>query len=862
MKSLLNLSITAKLLLVNILIFVLVGSIIFVVYFSFNRIQESFTTIIADEVNKVIQNAHIGRELNVVFLSTNSLIMTINEDPERFAKESHTLTDTVNTLIEENEEEQLQTSLQDFLRKLLIVFDHTNKIHTTSQKLQELDHELGALLNKIEEAIAEELIIMVMEERKTRGVNQISSLIPGFRESLLQIMVQVNKMRLAHAVAHNAEEAVKIKPAEEIHATLFLLLDDLISRLRTLPDSEEGIAGYGQQLISGTKTYRVTITEFHHVLREFAKQVFQVREAQKQVISIMGAIDSQIAKTTDHIRENVSERIGQSKNIIFVLSIVVVIVLSFGLLVTRWMITPLVALSVSATQLADGNIECDVQDVAYLDEIGMLSRAFKRLILYFKEMAYTATEISHGNLDLEIRPRSGKDVFGNQFQQMVTYLKGIGEIATQVSEGDLRSRVRLQAQNDQIGNAFIQMQKGLIALISGIRSAVDYISSISTQTLSTSAKSSEALKQIGTAAKVTSSAMQEVNASAEEARINIERLSTSVEETTTSISQTITSIKHVAENSRKLSGFAEDTSKTVSTIVDSLEKVAVQAEHSKNLSEATTMDTVAGQRFVEQMVTRMSAISNVTDNIFTIILRLESRSKEIGTILDVINEVADQTSLLALNASIIAAQAGSHGRGFAVVAEEIKELATRVGTSTKKISEIVKAVQRDSSDAANAIEQGQQEVDYGVQVAQEAGAALNKISQSVGNSSGVAAEIAVLVRQQTTASIHIAESVRGVTSMITEITGATEEQERNSSQLFTIVENMQTLAAQVLRATQEQQHSTRHVTELMDDVTTLVGQSTPTVKQLAQSADELASQADLLKKEVERFIIPKRSSAS
>ncbi len=74
-----------------------------------------------------------------------------------------------------------------------------------------------------------------------------------------------------------------------------------------------------------------------------------------------------------------------------------------------------------------------------------------------------------------------------------------------------------------------------------------------------------------------------------------------------------------------------------------------------------------------------------------------------------INEVAEQTSLLALNASIIAAQAGSQGRAFAVLADEIKSLATRVHSSTKEIAAIVKAVQHDSSDAVKTIEQGRQE---------------------------------------------------------------------------------------------------------------------------------------------------------
>lgn len=857
MKLLLNLSVTVKLLLINILILAVVSGIIFVVRDSFNSIQVSFTKIIEDDVNKAIENAQLGRELNRVFTATNLLINTIYEkDEKHFTKESQDLFDTVNILIEKSSEEQLQTSLRGFLQQLEMLFGHTTEIQKTSQNLQTVDRDLSSELDKLEEVLAEKLIFLAMEGKDTTSVNQINTLIPGFRETLLRITVQIAKVKQEYSAIHSDEDYTKTQDSQKMHSTLFLLLDDLGLRFQTLIAADEEIAERGQNLIDETGKYRDIITTFHTTLEQFQKQVVVVRETQYQVLSIMAGIDVEIRQTTGKIRQHVADVIGQSKNIILALTSIVVAVVILGLGVTRWMTKPLENLSLNATRLADGDIDCDLQDVSTLDEIGTLSRSFKKLILYFKEMASTATELSRGKLDLEIRPRSKNDVFSNRFQQMIAYLKNIGEVAVHVSEGDLRSQIQLQSQDDQLGNAFIHMQKGLITLISGIRSAADYLSSTSTQMLGTSTRNTEALEQIGNAAEVTSSAMREMSSSAEEVRLNIEHLSSSVEETSASISQMIASIKHIAENSRKLSGFAADTSTTVGTIVQSLETAADQAEHSKTLSEGTAQDAVSGQTSVEQMVTRITAISEVTQNISNIILRLESRSKEIDTILDVINEVAEQTSLLSLNASIIAAQAGVHGRGFAVVADEIKELATRVGTSTKEIARIVKTVQKDSSDAAHAIEQGQREVEHGVNVAREAGKALNKIGQSAQNSSGVAAEIAVLVREQTTASSHIAESIRDVTNMINEITRATAEQEKNSAQLLETVENMQSLAAQVLRATQEQQQNTFHVTEFMEEVTNLVDHSTPTVQQLVQSANELASQADILKTQVKRFTIP------
>ncbi len=490
------------------------------------------------------------------------------------------------------------------------------------------------------------------------------------------------------------------------------------------------------------------------------------------------------------------------------------------------------------------------------DEIALLRQSFRSMIRYFYEMVTVADHISRGEITHEITPRSTNDVLGHAFHRMTVYLKEMGRIAESVAQGDLRDRITQRSQSDQLGRAFSHMQEGLIALISKIHSGADSTAAISTRVLSTSSKNSDALARIGQTAEATSSAMQELNASAEEARLNTIHLTSSVEETTASISQMISSIKQVAENTRQLSLFAENTALTVIEIVNSLEKVAEQAEHSKTLAETTTQDALYGQTSVNQMITSITTISEVTEHISTIISRLENRSVEIGTILDVNNDVAEQTSLLALNASIIAAQTGDQGRAFSVVAEEIKDLATRTATSTKEIAKIVQAVQRDSLDAVKAIKQGQHEVRSGVTVAHNAGEALNKIRQSAGNSSEVAAEMAEAVRGQRVTHTQIVESIKGVTDMINEITQATQEQEKNSSQLFTVVENMQTLAALVLRAMQEQQQNTRHVTHFMEEVIALVKENTQTVRQLAQSSDALSSQAKILKSQIGRFILP------
>jgi methyl-accepting chemotaxis protein len=853
MKLTIHRSITTKLLLMNALILAVFGGIILVVYTSFIHIEDSFTTIVDRDVSQVIENARMGRELTRVFADTKHVVDEDIGNEEILKKDGEKLIQKVNTLVTQSSDIRLQEALRMFsqtFRFLLEQAADTNRFLNTAQTL---DQEFVTSLEKLKETVSEKLSAIMMKGEDASSLEHLKVLIPGYRETTLQIAVEFAKMKQAHTSSGKPEEQ---------YPALFSLLNDLSMRFHTLTIADPGITESIQQLITVAEKYKATATLVHQSLTQYKAQLNEIKGAQDQVLTIMKEIDEGIEQTAIGIRKHIVAIISKSLRGILLLSVIFIGILTLAWFITRQMTKPLAYLSWCADQLADGDIECHVLDIKSHDEIGTLSRAFRKLMRYFQEMAQTVTEISRGNLEMDIGVRSKKDVLGNGFQQMIVYLKEMGEFAAHVARGDLRSQITLRSQADQLGNTFVRMKEGLIALIAEIRSGADCIASISTQVLKTSTKNSEALEKIGNAAEVTSSAMREMNSSAEEVRMNIEHLTSSVEETTASIGQMVSSIKHVAENSRKLSGFADNTRITMANIVQSLEKVANQAEHSKTVAKTTVQDAVSGQASVEQMINRMTGISEITKNISHIVSQLEDRSKEIGTILDVINEVADQTSLLALNASIIAAQAGVHGRGFAVVADEIKELATRVGTSTQEIARIIKSVQHDSSNAVNALEQGQREVENGVADAYKAGEALEKIGQSAENSSEVAAESAVLVREQTTASTQVAESLRDVTDMINEIMRATQEQEKNSSQLFEVVGNMQMLAAQVMRATHEQQQNTLHVTDFMEDVISLVKDNTATVSQLAQSANELASQADVLKNQVERFILPEHNSVA
>jgi methyl-accepting chemotaxis protein len=608
---------------------------------------------------------------------------------------------------------------------------------------------------------------------------------------------------------------------------------------------------YDWPYFEGSSRFITRTAEIHH-------DSLAVGSSQASTVAV-GTI--RLAVSKERIQKEMRSRIVAY--VALMLFLFATISLTSFVITKRYITRPLARLLEVATSIAEGRIdehlELGRESSVQRDEVGALTIAFHHMTEYLRGIATVATQISRGNMRQNVVPKAEHDVLGHSFQQMTTYLSEIEQIFGHISQGNLRDLVTVRSTEDHIGEAFIQMQIGIVALISKIRAEVTLLTSIGTRALETTSRNTDALTRIGNAADVTSSDMAKVSRNAEEIRSSMEGLTGALERAGVSITQFNATIKQTAENTRDLSQFAADTTRSMLSIVESLERVNEKTEFSKTLSKATTQSATAGQDSVEQMIRNMKAISGVTKNVSGIIGRLKSRSTEIGTILDVINEVAEQTSLLALNAAIIAAQAGIHGRGFAVVAEETKELAGRVGASTREIATIVASVQKDTADAATVIAQGEDEVRKGVVVADQVGKALDKIRQSAVDSAEIATDIANTIHLQTATHSKIAQSVRDVNTRIEEITRATQEEEVNLSQLFTVVNNLHDSGSQILKATLEQQQSTQQVTGSMGEVMSLVDENIEMVRGLTDLANVLATQSGALSQQVARFELPEKS---
>ncbi len=325
-------------------------------------------------------------------------------------------------------------------------------------------------------------------------------------------------------------------------------------------------------------------------------------------------------------------------------------------------------------------------------------------------------------------------------------------------------------------------------------------------------------QDLNTFMEESSSSVAELGAVGEELSQNAQVLSAKVDESSSSVEEMIRSVSEVSRNAEGLHEAASETSSSMEEMAASMREVETNASETARLSSEVARMADEGRDKVRQTIDGMYAIREATDTAQHVIKSLGERAKEIGAVVEVIDDVADETNLLALNAAIIAAQAGDHGRSFSVVADEIKELADRVLASTKEIGGQIRAVQEESANAVGAIESGSESVQSGVDLSAEAGVALEQITDAARDAGDRIVEIVTAVQEQSKASAHVVALMDRVGSGVDQIRVAGQEQDRSNQVVLEGCTTMRDVAAQVRLTTDEQSRGSNRIGESVESV--------------------------------------------
>lgn len=279
-----------------------------------------------------------------------------------------------------------------------------------------------------------------------------------------------------------------------------------------------------------------------------------------------------------------------------------------------------------------------------------------------------------------------------------------------------------------------------------------------------------------------------VNYAIDQLRILVSRIN----ETSTSVSSaaqgTQQTALHLAEASEHQAQEIAGASAAVNEMAVTIDQVSVNAAESAGVAERSVTIANNGAKVVQNTITGMDTIREQIQDTSKRIKRLGESSQEIGDIVSLINDIADQTNILALNAAIQASMAGDAGRGFAVVADEVQRLAERSAAATKQIEGLVKAIQNDTNEAVMSMEQTTTEVVKGARLAQDAGVALEEIEGVSSSLAELIQSISNAARQQASSAGHISNTmnvIQEITSQTSSGTSATAQSIGNLADMAT-----------------------------------------------------------------------------
>lgn len=260
-----------------------------------------------------------------------------------------------------------------------------------------------------------------------------------------------------------------------------------------------------------------------------------------------------------------------------------------------------------------------------------------------------------------------------------------------------------------------------------------------------------------------------INFTIDQLRAIVSSINTTSRNVSNAAEDTQATALHLAEAAEHQAQEIVGASAAINEMAVSIDQVSSNAAESASVADRSVSLAKAGSRVVQNTIGGMDTIREQIQETSKRIKRLGESSQEIGDIVSLINDISDQTNILALNAAIQASMAGDAGRGFAVVADEVQRLAERSGAATKQIEALVKTIQSDTQEAVLSMEQTTSEVVRGARLAEDAGVALEEIESVSKNLAALIQNISNAARQQASSAGHVSNTM----NIIQEITSQT-----------------------------------------------------------------------------------------
>jgi methyl-accepting chemotaxis protein len=396
-----------------------------------------------------------------------------------------------------------------------------------------------------------------------------------------------------------------------------------------------------------------------------------------------------------------------------------------------------------------------------LDQLEAFTREIKTTVEYMSQGKYfrkLQTTGMHGQfLASMLSVENAIEITGNRTKAEQEYLMRNVQLLLQnmdkLANGDLTVRVEKE-KDDVIGSLF----NGFNSVVANMQAMIIQVT--------------EAVHATASASSQISASSDEMALGAQEQTRQTAEVAVAVEQMTKTIIETSTNVTRASEAAKESGNIARDGGSVVN-------------------------DTING----------MNRIAEVVIQAADMVKELGTSSDKIGEIVQVIDDIADQTNLLALNAAIEAARAGEQGRGFAVVADEVRKLAERTTKATKEIAQMIKKIQTDTENAVYSMEKGSQEVNSGKQLAQKAESALKQIIESSGEVVDDISQVAAASEEQSTAAEEISKNIEAISRVTQESASGIQQIATAAEDLNKLTNNLQEMVGRFIINNQNKSYS-------------------------------------------------------
>ena len=474
--------------------------------------------------------------------------------------------------------------------------------------------------------------------------------------------------------------------------------------------------------------------------------------------------------------------------ILTVLFILIGVMLTLAFYVVKKISRPISDLVNVADKLAAGDVNVSVVSRSN-DEVGVLEKSFAQMIEGIKEKSLAAESIAKGELDIKLSPRSKEDVLSLSILKVVETLRELMTEFDRLIKSALDGKLKTRGNSDKFSGGYKDLINGVNELLEAVVVPVQE----GTEALSKIAKGDLTVRVEKDYKGDHQILKNSINQVGESLNLALLEVLEAVEATASAANQISSSTEEMAAGSQEQSAQTTEVASAVeemtSTIVETTQNVGRASQKAKDASSQANI----GVEKISEAKRGMDEIIASAQSTGKIINSLAGKTDQIGEIAQVIDDIADQTNLLALNAAIEAARAGEQGRGFAVVADEVRKLAERTTKATKEIAETIKAIQKEAKEADESMEMAGKVVSKGIELNGRVEDALVRINESSTMVSQEIDQVAAASEEQSSAAEQISKNLEAISSVTQQSTAGIQQIARAAEDLNRLTVNLQDL---------------------------------------------------------------------